>query len=202
MIRGKTRVLAGVALLLGAANTVHARQQGVDFDGMPAAMRVEVSRVMPAMVGGHEVEVSPTESKRQAEALEKRVNRTIRSGIDYCKQREMEGTRGSLQRLLSHGTLREKSTYVYNKGRKYRVPLKFQSEPKFRMAVGGCNKCLRWQNEQVCNSREICKVVCWTAGGGIGGAVGGATGKICSRQCENLPECRTVETCAQWDYCW
>ena len=68
--------------------------------------------------------------------------------------------------------------------------------------------CVSSHEEKVCVTRQVCRIVCTTAGagagfayggGGLGAAMGtGAATQVCNNVCDNVPECVTTMVCTAW----
>ncbi len=160
---------------------------------------------------GRVIELNAEQKQGETAALERRYNATILAGVQSAHKRDAARLESVLRQLLTEGTLGEKAEYVGSAGSTYSLPNRLAATAptaRFNPAVDGTIRCRptgcrRSHPEQTCSDRLVCNLVCAGAVGGVAGATGGVAGGVggaiggaeCSRVCQTIPECRTINIC-------
>ena len=147
-------------------------------------------------------------------ALERIHDETILAGASNARRQDKVLLESLLRRLLTDGTIREKAEYANSIGKSYSIPDRLtmaSAKAGFRPAFDGtircrATRCKRFVPEQTCNDRLVCNLVCAGVVGGVAGAAGGVAGGVvgaiggaeCSRVCQIIQECRTVQVCYEY----
>ncbi len=210
------KIIMTVAVIIAAASAAKADVRQINFDGNSSVATGIGTAICENLEYAIPVpEAQPQQEEVFARLTEGMVNGVIQGAIEACATGGKETLKTDLGNLLKYGTLKEKSVFVYNKRGAYVLPAAIVAR-RF-MPAGGDNpvqkllalksqSCFASHNERVCTPRQVCRIACAAAAGGIGslgggvaaGAAIGASGQICQELCEMVDECRNVTVCDQW----
>lgn len=222
----KSTILMAIFAMMATATTM-VSAAGIDFDGRTSGSlrsvnfsiaNSEINQEIPAPVmvadkpQGHNIE---SMSGEELERLNKHLDSSIKTAIDYCNKNHLASLKNNFMELLANGTVKDKYGFVYNSANKYI----FQNKAPMGVAIqeassagqqkGGIPVCMSWGTQNVCIKKETWTKVC-TAGAlvcvaGTSIASGGTVAPICTQGAAVcafvaawIDECNDVPYCTNW----
>jgi hypothetical protein len=152
--------------------------------------------------------------KSNERRIKESLNRSILSGIEYCKKKGFSILENNLKNLLLCGTIEEKYMFIYNNIISDRILIttkllemdntdnQCRLEKVSKINKGVTPVCMKWDYQEVCVDKEVCHTVCDATTliclVFLPNGVCAKWGPACSLVCNIKPECTKIPYCVEW----